>query len=336
MTRAARLLRLVHLLDTRSGRTRQQLAAELGVSERTLYRDLSGIEELGIPLVQHDGRYRLVDGASWRPLMLTAQERATLRLLLGSAALRRETAMRQRLESLASKLTAAIDGAAEGLVLADLERSGPIAESLIPAIEDAIARQQTLRVDYVSLSSRSRRVRRVDPWALFHRGEAWYLAGRCHENGGPRMFRLDRIRAASATGDLFLRPENFDVDAWLCDAWSLFQGDEPREVVVRFDAEVAPLVESARHHDGESVRVLADGSAEYRVRLGHLEEIARWIVTFGGMARAVEPAELVERVREIAQGVVAAHTAPGPAWEFQRVAAKESRRPRNGRTSDRN
>ncbi|MCM2314793.1 MAG: WYL domain-containing protein [Thermoanaerobaculia bacterium] len=333
MTRAARLLRLVSLLDTRSGRTREQLAGELGVSERTLYRDLSGIEELGIPLVQLDGRYRLVDGASWRPLLLTVQERATLRLLLGTPALRREPAMRRRLESLASKLTAAVDGAAEGVVLADLERSGPVLDTLVPAIEDAIARQQTLRIDYVSISSQSRRIRRVDPWALFHRGEAWYLAGRCHENGGPRMFRLDRVRAATATGDLFLRPENFDVEAWLRNAWSLFQGGDPREVVIEFEPDVASLVESARHHEGESVRILPGGAAEYRVTLAHVEEIARWIVTFGGKARAIEPEELVARVREIAEGVTNAHPS---RWGTGPVAAARIAKSRDHRSSKRN
>ncbi len=331
MTRGPRLLRLIQRLDARYGRTRAELARELGVSERTLYRDLAGLGEMGIPLAESEGRYRLADGSSWRPLVLTAFERATLRLLLGTPALRKNAALARRLETLAARLAASIDGGTEGIVLADLERSGPVAEGIVESIEEAIRRQQTLRIDYVSVSSASRRVRRVDPWALFHRGEAWYLAGRCHESKGPRMFRLDRIRVVSLTGDLFLRPENFDIDAWLRDAWSLWGGGEPRNIVVRFAPEVAPLVEHGKHHEGESIDRLPDGSVEYRVRLGQVVEIARWIVTFGGRAVALDPPELVARVREMGEAISTAHEAGDAKWKSRPVAANTTKQRRTRR-----
>jgi predicted DNA-binding transcriptional regulator YafY len=73
--------------------------------------------------------------------------------------------------------------------------------------------------------------------------------------------------------------------------------------------EVAALVDHGLHHPGEQVANLVDGGVEYRVRLSHLEEIARWVVGFGGRAWAVEPAELVDRVRELAEDAAAGHRA---------------------------
>jgi predicted DNA-binding transcriptional regulator YafY len=327
VSRAPRLLDLVQLLDTRYGRTRDELVENLGVSERTLYRDLACLTETGIPVVAIDGRYRLVDGAAWHPVILSSRERATLRLLLGAKGLRAAPDLATRLGSLASKLTRLTEGGEGALVLADRERTGPVPAGLVEMIEDAVARQATVEAAYVSLSSGGpARRRRIDPWAIFHRDEAWYLAGWCHERQGPRIFRLDRIRHVRQTGDLFLRPEGFDVDAWLASAWSLYSGGEPREIVIHFAPSLAPLVENARHHEGERVTRLPDGSAEYRVTLGHIEEIARWIAAFGGKAKAIAPEELVERVTDMAAGLLAAHervTTRRPA-----VAARTVRAPK--------
>lgn len=332
MTRAPRLLDLVQLLDTRYGRTREELLETLDISERTLYRDLACLAETGIPVVLVDGRYRLVDGAAWHPVILSARERATLRLLLGSKGLHASPDLAKRLGNLASKLTRLTDGGDGVLVLADRERTGPVPSGLIETLEEAITRQATIEADYISLHSGGREARRrIDPWAIFHRDDAWYLAGRCHTRGGPRIFRVDRIRNVRLTGSMFLRPEGFDVDAWLASAWSLYNGGEPREIVIHFVPSLGPLVENAKHHENERVRRLPDGTVEYRVTLTHIEEISRWIAAFGGRARAVEPPELVERVRQMAEGLLSAHPVAevsnfGPHVPKPRnVAAKRAR-----------
>lgn len=322
MERASRLLKLLQLLDTRSGRTRQELCRELGVSERSMYRDLASLEEHGMLLEQNDGRYRLA--GSQRSVVLSEQERLALQLLLSAPALRHDEVLRRQLDALAMKLRPAIDGVSSSLTLADLERSGRLADGLMRVIDDAIAKQQTLRIDYASLSRKGRHVRRVDPYVVFHRGEAWYLAAYCHENRAPRMFRLDRIAAAASTGDLFLRPDGFDVRTWLADAWSLWTGEETHEVIVHFARDVAPLIEHAVHHPDEVKVRRIDGTLEYRVTLGHLEEIARWIAGFGGKARAVAPPALVQRLREIGDEVARVHREAKPSRD-RTTAAKTVR-----------
>lgn len=322
MERAPRLLRLLHLLDSRRARGRGELCDELGISERSLYRDLATLEEYGTRIDQAGGCYRLVE--SQRSIVLSEQERAVLQLLLASPSLRHDEGMRNRLDSLASKLKPSVDGITSGVTLADLERTGKLGSGVMQVIDDAIAKQHTLRIDYVSLSGKGRRTRRLDPLIAFHRGEAWYLAGHCHENRAPRMFRLDRIASAASTGDVFLRAKEFDVKTWLADAWNVWTGEEKREIVVHFDADIAPLIEHAKHHEGESIAKRFDGSLVYRVTLSHLEEVARWIVTFGGKARAVEPKELVDRVRDIAEEVLVKH-GEATASRPRSAAAKTAR-----------
>lgn len=305
MERAPRLLKLLQLLDCRTGRSRADLCGELEVSARSLYRDLATLESLGTAIEQTSGRYRLIE--SNRSVVLSEQERATLQLMLSNPALRHDAGLRHQLDALAHKLRPAVDGVPAAIALADLERTGRLAAGVMKVIDDAIAKQQTLRLDYTSLSHKGRRARRADPYVVFHRGEAWYLAAHCHENRAPRMFRLDRIASATSTGDLFLRPEGFDVSVWLADAWSVWTGEETHDILIHFDRDVAPLIEHAAHHAGEVKLRRLDGRLEYRVTLAHLEEIARWIATFGGKARAIAPAELVERVREMAEAVAQVH-----------------------------
>jgi proteasome accessory factor B len=322
--RAERLLDLMHLLGGRRGVTVDEIARRFDISQRTAYRDLEQLGYRLAPVVRDECGYRLMEGARLQPQALTLSERRLLAVLLDSPALARLPSLSARLRSLADKLgpeRAAGDGAggagatARASAIADpelrfveIERSGTIAPQVMRRLESAIDGRTSARIDYTSLSSGTRRWREVDPLAIFHRAQAWYLVARCHESLQPRMFRLDRVLAVeSINGARFEPPQDFALDAFLAGSWEVFRGDESYDVVVRFSAALAPLVLHGYHHPGERVEALPGGGAEYRVTLSHLDEVARWVVGFAGGAVAVEPAELVERVREIAEGARAAH-----------------------------
>ena len=59
-----------------------------------------------------------------------------------------------------------------------------------------------------------------------------------------------------------------------------------------------------QHHPGEKVKRMKDGTIDYRVRLSGLDEIARWVIGFGGMAKVVKPKELHDQVVAMARNVV--------------------------------
>ncbi|HUP47814.1 MAG TPA: WYL domain-containing protein [Thermoanaerobaculia bacterium] len=317
-----RVERLFELVDALGGRrlSVQEIARRFDVSERTAYRDLADVGRQLAPVVREEGGYRLMKGSRLRPLNLSGDERQLLAALLALPATRRLAPLAGRLASLAAKLEAAAgrpegDSSADegaGPRLADADRTGPVPAAVVHALEIAIDRRLPVRLRYRSLSAATARWRGADPWALFHRAGAWYLVGRCHQRDAPRTFRLDRVRAvegleADGTAQPFTRPPGFSVEAYLADAWDIYRGEGRHEVVVRFAPEAAPIVLYARHHPGETVEEPADGSALYRVTVSHLDEVARWVVGFGGQAVALEPAELVARVREMAAGALEGH-----------------------------
>lgn len=307
MSRPARLLDLVHLLAGRRSRPVSEIAERFGVSRRTVFRDLAELSERHIPLYRNEHGYRLLDTATLRPLNFTAEEHALLKVALHNPALRHQPTLRTTLDALEAKLDAAsalVEETPHALQLAGVDRSGPKAEKAIQPLERTIASRRSVDIRYDSLSGGRHQWRRLDPWQLFQRSGAWYVVGHCHRNREPRIFRLDRISGIRRRQESYEIPSDFDLERFLEDAWSLVVGDRRWEIELRFDGSVGPLLLNARHHPGERVEELEDGTIRYRVTLSSLEEIAGWVLTFGGRCRIVKPAELLKRVRETARSVL--------------------------------
>lgn len=307
MSRPARLFGMVNLLGGRRSRTVSEMAERFDVSPRTVYRDLSELSSEGVPVTHDEYGYRLLDTATLRPLNLTAREHAMLKLALRNPMLRGQPALQRDLDALEAKLDAVSAQREEtptALQLAAIDRSGPKAQDALGPLREAITRRRQVRMLYTSLSGGSEKRRKLDPWRVFQRGNAWYCVGRCHLADEPRTFRLDRIIEIELLSMPFTIPIDFDLDTFLEDSWRLFKGSEEHDIVLRFDPALGPLLLNARHHPGEEVETMANGTLEYRVRLSSLEEIARWVLGFGGKARVVGPEELVQQVRELARAVL--------------------------------
>ena len=320
MDRPIRLIEMLQLLGGRRSWRPAEIADRFGISERTAYRDLQDLSRLqSIPITRDEDGYRLVEGATIRWLGLTSTERATLKLLLQHPAFRTASELMSRLEGKLDAATRELEETPQALTLAGPERSGDIPKGLLPFLEQAVRERRPLSLLYRSLWSRRRTWRGLDPYAVFHRENTWYLVGHCHLRNEPRTFRLDRIAEARRLDGAFERPA-FDLDAFLRQTWGVYRGRTLHEVVVHFDASLAPLIQQGAHHPEERIEKLGNGALRYRVVISHLDEIARWIVGFAGAAQAVEPPALVARVAEIAGAAHERHrpdalgtkTDPGP------------------------
>lgn len=307
MDRPIRLIEILQLLGGRRSWRPAEIAHHFDISERTVYRDLQDLSRLqGIPVTRDEDGYRLVEGATIRWLGLTSTERATLKLLLQHPAFRTASELTSPLERKLDAATRELEETPQALTLAGPERSGAIREGLLPLLEGAVREQAPVSLLYRSLWSQRQAWRGLDPYAVFHRENTWYLVGHCHLRDEPRTFRLDRIVDAKRLAGGFDRPA-FDLDEFLQQTWGVYRGRILHEVVIHFDTSLAPLIQQGAHHPGESIEKLKNGRLQYRVTISHLDEIARWIVGFAGAARAVEPPALVERVAEIAGAAYERH-----------------------------
>ncbi len=312
MNKSSRLLGLTHYLGGRRSRSVDEIADQLAVSPRTAYRYLGDLEAQGIPIVKDDYGYRLLPTAKLPPLNLDTEERALLRLALSNPALRAAPELTRRLELLSAKLHAATPPpdrhydrqARPVLRLADTPRSGPNASTALEPLRRAARDHVTVTIDYDSLSGGQRSRRQLDPHELFERRGTWYVTGHCHKSAEVRIFRLDRIADVTPTDERFDPPPSDPTGGLLSRAWNLMHEDGDHTVVLRFAPRLAPLVLNATLHPHGAAEELADGSVRYTVQLDGLEEIARWIVGFGGGCVVEGPKELEVMVVEIAQGIL--------------------------------
>ncbi len=319
MDKPIRLIEILQLLGGRRSWRPAEIAERFGISERTAYRDLQDLGRLGsIPITRDEDGYRLIEGATLRCLALNATDRATLTLLLRHPAFRDAADLTAGLERKIDAATRELEETPRALTLAGPERSGSIPKGLLPLLERAVRERTPLSLLYRSLWSRRQTWRGLNPWAVFHRENAWYVVGHCHSRREPRTFRLDRVAEARGLDGSF-EPPDFDLDAFLQATWGVYRGRTLHQVVIHFDVSLAPLIQQGAHHPDERVDKLGNGDLEYRVAVSHLDEVARWIVGFAGAARAVEPPALAARVSEIAAGAYERHrAAAGPAPRPQR------------------
>lgn len=309
MGRPIRVFELVQLLAGQRPKTVREIADRFEISERTAYRDLAELTRSNIPITRGEHGYHLLEGAIIRPLALTAAERAVLKLVIENPAVRPTTDIGHTLELVKAKLDAATkhsEDTPRALTLAGPERSGAVAKGVTSLLQAAIRERTPVSLHYRSLAGGHQTWRGIDPYKVFHRENAWYLVGRCHVHDEPRTFRLDRISEARPLDGTFDAPD-FNVTEFLQHTWSVYRGRQLHDIVIHFDAALAPLLEQGAHHPDERIEKLENGVREYRVSLSHLDEVARWIVGFGGAARAVEPPALVALVGEIASGAREAH-----------------------------
>ena len=312
MDRPIRLIEILQLLGGRRSRRPAEIAEHFDISERTVYRDLQDLSRLqSIPITRDEDGYRLVEGATIRWLGLTSTERATLKLLLQHPAFRAASELTSALERKLDAATRQLEETPQALTLAGPERSGSIRNGLLHLLEGAVRERTPVSLLYRSLWSRRQAWRGLNPYSVFHRENTWYLVGHCHLRDEPRTFRLDRIVDARALDGAFDRPA-FDLETFLRGTCNVYRGRNLHEVVIHFDASLAPLIEQGAHHPEERVKKLENERLEYRVTISHLDEIARWVVGFAGAARAVEPPALVARVGEIASGAYERHRPDQP------------------------
>ncbi len=230
--RTARLLALIDLLQSHGHATTAALADHLGVSERTVRRDLVRLHDLDLPVDVRPGRHggvRMQPGALLAPLRFTDAELVALRLgartlvaapdpalarAATSALGRLESVMTPRARVRAQALAAALAEAPPDLLSvppASALEAGPVDSDLVLQLAEAIRTRERVTLRYASPGS-GETTRAVDPYGLV-RLQRWYLAAHCHLRGELRTFRLDRTRQLTRRAETFTPPDGFDAFA---------------------------------------------------------------------------------------------------------------------------
>ncbi|RKE05968.1 helix-turn-helix transcriptional regulator [Catellatospora citrea] len=215
--RADRLLSIVLLLQSRGRQTAHQLAAELEVSARTIYRDMQALGTAGIPVYGDATGYGLIDGYRTQLTGLTAAEARGLVLaeLPGVAA---DLGLAEAVAAAQLKLAAALPDALRERTARmrqrfHLDTPGWYADrdssEHLAALADAVWRQRTLAVRYENWTGSAEH--RLEPYGLVLKAGKWYLVARAAR--GLRTFRVSQIRELTVLAEEFTWPDGFDLVA---------------------------------------------------------------------------------------------------------------------------
>ncbi|MGP4025569.1 helix-turn-helix transcriptional regulator [Actinomadura sp. 3N407] len=216
--RAARLISIVLLLQSRETMTAGELARELEVSERTVYRDMDALSAAGVPVYADQGRaggYRLVGGYRTRLTGLTREEAEALFLSglpgpVGDMG-RGDAVAAAELKVLAALPASLRDAPSRAGQRFHLDAPGWFGESGPPPLLRDLARA-VWEDECVELRYRRKDTevtRAAEPYGLVLKNGTWYLIARV--GGRPRTYRVDRVAEVRPTGASFERDEDFDL-----------------------------------------------------------------------------------------------------------------------------
>ncbi|GAB0101617.1 YafY family protein [Nocardia sp. JMUB6875] len=186
-------------------RTARELAARHGVSVRTVERDISALQQSGVPIYADVGRrggYALEKSMSLPPLNFTAAEAVALAVAVARAddgpfAAAGRSALRKILAAMSQQNADAARQLALRVRLFDApEAVAPM--PIPPEVEQAVVARRVLRIEYLDRSGVLSE-REVEPVALLHGSNGWYLLAWCRLRDEPRNFRLDRMKGIELT-----------------------------------------------------------------------------------------------------------------------------------------
>ncbi|WP_329339970.1 WYL domain-containing protein [Streptomyces sp. NBC_00663] len=241
--RAARLIKMVLLLQSRPSMTATELASELEVSERTVTRDAQALSEAGVPVYAERGRaggYRLIGGYRTRLTGLHRGEAEALFLSGLPGALREmgleDAASAARLKVSAALLPSLRDASRSAAQRFHLDApnwwSEPKTPELLPAVADAVWDDRRVVARY--RKGEEEVERELEPYGLVLKAGVWYLCARVPEAETYRVYRIDRFTAVDALEERFARDEEFDLPAfWEAQAARFARSILRAEVVVR-------------------------------------------------------------------------------------------------------
>lgn len=322
--RASRLLSLLLLLQSRGRMTARELAAESGVSLRTVYRDVEALSTAGVPIFSEPGPaggFELVAGFRTRLTGLTQGE-ATAIFLAGMPGAAADLGLGSLLAAAELKLLASLPPALQASAAQVRERflldaPGWFHEGDEPGylaeIATAVWEQLPLCMTYRS-GGESQRERVVHPLGLVLKAGVWYLVAQAEQ--GLRTYRVSRIATLTVESGAFERPARFDLpDYWRESSEQfmarLYHGratvrlsPQGRELLCRLiDRWVAQAaLQSASSPD-------LDGWIEVSLPIESEEIALSQLLQFGPHAHVLAPATLRRRLADAAAAMAAAYHA---------------------------
>jgi predicted DNA-binding transcriptional regulator YafY len=311
--KSARLLECLLLLQGARRQTAGSLASRLGVSVRTIYRDVDALSSAGVPVYMERGPLGgviLADDYRRALAQFTGDE---LQALFASTAgpmadigiVSQPAALQKLAGALPTAQRLAAERGRERLLL-DHNKwyRGEQPTELLGALRAAVADERVVRMRYRDRSG-SATERAIEPLGLVAKAGVWYLVARDIAAADYRSFRAQRIVEASTTGERFVRPAGFDLDAY----WQSSVTYMERQPNETYDVTFLVRAEAYDRLNAAWGATIADdetpGLARVSVRFPNREAAIFQAIALGEAIASMDPTDLLEAIVARARETIA-------------------------------
>jgi predicted DNA-binding transcriptional regulator YafY len=291
-----------------------KLAELLEVSTKTIARDLEFMgDRFGLP-VEYDPKtyawryiypvknFPTVQVSEGELLALLVAQKALVQYrgtpyhdLLAQAFDKLSSGLRDKVSFSPAGSLASVSFHQFGLSKADLK--------IFERLSQAVMQGKEIEFVYLKPHAKAPETRRMQPYHLANRENAWYLLGHDRERGALRTFSIGRIQQVTVTTNRFAKPENFSPETYYAKSFGAFVGTGDHRVVVRFTAQAATRIRERFWHESQETVELADGRLELRLHLSSLDEFLKWIIGWADQAEVISPKELRSQIKAAATAV---------------------------------
>jgi predicted DNA-binding transcriptional regulator YafY len=305
-----RLASAMCILNSNSsqGVSAKEIAASLQICERTAYRYLRNLRELGYPVYPSrdpeagERKYLLT------PVTFTGAEALALAAASQSLLNQEGLPLRQQLKSALDKVESVIRSGEDTHAYRRLKphftylsqelRDYSPWQEIIAALTESIRRNRSVTAIYDSYSGGKVTERILDPYHLFWGEGNLYLAAHCHLHQEVRSFRIDRFKSVKPQKNQFARNASFNLADYLKPSFRVWSGTE--EVCVRFLVypPASRFFRESSYHHSQNVEEIADGKIICSLTVYNSPEIKSWLLSWGKQVEVLEPKELREEIKQ--------------------------------------
>lgn len=313
--RVSRIVQMLTTLQAGHNYSVDELAELVGVSRRTVFRDLKELEAIGVPyrFDARTGGYGIDPEFFPPPIDLNLPEALSLLLLVHKARNHlpmpfKNSALLAGLKvenNLPAKIRHYCNTSLQSIsIRPDAHAPMDLLDKVFFKLQQAIRKKREVKLAYNSLYEGKDITTTLSPYHLMYNNRAWYVIGESSLHKTIRMFNLNRIKELEVLGRCFIKEGEFDIYEYLGRAWSMIPEGKIYHVKLRFAAKVAKNVAEVQWHSTQKTTFNADGLLIAEFRVDGLGEISWWILGYGDQVEVLRPAALRKRIAKIARRMV--------------------------------
>ena len=225
MNRVDRLMGIITLLQAKKHLSVPQIAGHFGISERTVFRDLRAIGEIGVPVFfEPEKGYSVGNGFFLPPVSLTVEEANALSIAEPLVVRFADKSIQQHFAAALAKIKLAL-GRSQREKMEQFQAGTahfvpdhyahlmPSTDYLTP-LQNAIVNKNIVRIEYIN-QNEELSTREVEPIGLTFYALNWHLVGWCHLRQAYRDFRTSRIRKLTVTIQPFRKTDHIGLNEYL-------------------------------------------------------------------------------------------------------------------------